>query len=51
MCIRDRPKALRYGWKVDDSEINLFSKEGLPVSPFRTDDWKTITKDAHYQLK
>ena len=45
------PKAVRYGWKGDDSEINLFSKEGLPVSPFRTDNWKTITKDVHYQLK
>ncbi len=30
------PKAVRYGWdKVPD--VNLFNKEGLPASPFRTD--------------
>ena len=32
------PVAVRYGWsKVPD--CNLFNKEGLPASPFRTDDW------------
>jgi len=44
------PIAARYGWKGDDSEINLFTEKGLPVSPFRTDDFKTITKDVKYQL-
>lgn len=30
------PVAVRYGWaKVPD--VNLFNKEGLPASPFRTD--------------
>jgi sialate O-acetylesterase len=29
---------VRFGWK-NESMPNLFSKEGLPVSSFRTDDW------------
>ncbi len=32
------PVAVRFGWK-NSSIPNLFSKEGLPVSSFRTDDW------------
>lgn len=32
------PVAVRYGF-VDCLEGSLFSKAGLPVSPFRTDDW------------
>jgi hypothetical protein len=36
------PVAVRYAW--GDSPIcNLFNKEGLPASPFRTDDWPGIT--------
>jgi sialate O-acetylesterase len=30
------PKAARYGW-VNVPDVNLFNKEGLPASPFRTD--------------
>lgn len=44
------PKAVRYGWKGDDSWINLVSGQGLPVSPFRTDDYRTVTKDASYKI-
>jgi sialate O-acetylesterase len=32
------PVAVRFGW-ANTSMPNLFSKEGLPVSCFRTDDW------------
>ena len=32
------PVAVRFGWK-NGSIPNLFSKEGLPVSSFRTDQW------------
>lgn len=31
------PVAVRYGW-ADFPKVNLFSAEGLPASPFRTDD-------------
>ncbi|HPM30632.1 MAG TPA: sialate O-acetylesterase [Chryseolinea sp.] len=34
-----KPVAVRFGWK-NGSIPNLFSKEGLPVSCFRTDDYK-----------
>jgi sialate O-acetylesterase len=37
------PAAVRYSWR-HSARPNLFNKEGLPASPFRTDDWpgKTI---------
>ena len=33
------PVAVRYAW-ADNPTCNLYNKEGLPASPFRTDDWK-----------
>ena len=42
------PAAVRFGWKGDNSDCNLFNKEGFPAVPFRTDDWKTITKGVKY---
>ncbi|MBM3881685.1 MAG: sialate O-acetylesterase [Verrucomicrobia bacterium] len=36
------PAAVRFGW-ADYPVINLFSKGGLPVSPFRTDDFPMVT--------
>ncbi len=33
------PEALRYGWSADAGKANLYNREGLPASPFRTDDW------------
>lgn len=35
----EKPVAVRYGWN-DTAESNLCNGEGLPASPFRTDDWK-----------
>jgi sialate O-acetylesterase len=32
------PVALRYGWS-SNPDCNLYNKDGLPASPFRTDDW------------
>lgn len=32
------PVAVRYGWG-NTPPCNLYNKEGLPASPFRTDDW------------
>ncbi|MBO4730196.1 MAG: 9-O-acetylesterase [Bacteroidaceae bacterium] len=32
------PIAVRYAW-ADNPECNLKTKSGLPVGPFRTDDW------------
>lgn len=36
------PVAVRFGW-ADNPVVNLFSRDGLPVSPFRTDDWPMVT--------
>jgi sialate O-acetylesterase len=36
------PVAVRYAWG-DSPRCNLFNKEGLPASPFRTDQWPGIT--------
>lgn len=33
------PVAVRYAW-ADNPVCNLYNKEGLPASPFRTDDWQ-----------
>lgn len=37
------PVAVRYAWDKNP-ECNLFNNEGLPASPFRTDNWKGVTK-------
>jgi sialate O-acetylesterase len=37
-----KPVAVRFGWR-DDAEPNLFNAEGLPASPFRSDDFDMIT--------
>ncbi|MDB5336952.1 MAG: hypothetical protein JWN70_2571 [Planctomycetaceae bacterium] len=39
------PAAVRYAW-ADNPVCNLYSKEGLPVTPFRTDDWPGVTAAA-----
>jgi sialate O-acetylesterase len=36
------PVAVRYAW-ADSPVCNLFNKDGLPASPFRSDDWPGIT--------
>jgi sialate O-acetylesterase len=37
-----KPVAVRYGW-ADYPVVNLWNKDGLPASPFRTDDFPMIT--------
>lgn len=36
-----KPAAVRYNW-ADNPPGNLYNKEGLPASPFRTDDWAAV---------
>jgi len=38
------PVAVRYGWAINPSEINLVNSADLLASPFRTDRWKGITE-------
>ncbi len=37
-----KPVAVRYGW-ADFPVVNLFNREGLPASPFRTDNFPATT--------
>nr|MBX2817096.1 sialate O-acetylesterase [Saprospiraceae bacterium] len=34
-----RPVAVRYAWANNPADANLYSVDGLPASPFRTDNW------------
>ncbi len=45
-----QPVAVRYGWS-DFPVVNLFNKQGLPATPFRTDDWKMVTKPEQKEFK
>jgi len=45
------PVAIHFGWADDASDCNLYNKEGFPAGPFRTDDWKTITKEDKYKIE
>jgi sialate O-acetylesterase len=38
-----RPVAVRYGW-ANFPQGNLWNKDGLPASPFRTDDFAGVTQ-------
>jgi len=39
-----KPVAVRYAW-AENPVCNLYNRDGLPASPFRTDDWPGITID------
>lgn len=34
-----KPVAVRYAFTMNPAAANLYNKDGLPASPFRTDDW------------
>ncbi len=40
----NRPVAVRYAWATNPDDANLYNSDGLPASPFRTDDWKISTQ-------
>ncbi len=43
-----QPLALRYGW-VDNPELsNLVDDQGLPASPFRSDDWPWLSAGVKF---
>ncbi len=41
-----KPVAVRFAW-ADNPVCNVYSAEGLPVTPFRTDDFPMITDPAN----
>ncbi|MBN1346904.1 MAG: sialate O-acetylesterase [Phycisphaerae bacterium] len=40
-----QPAAVRYAWS-NFPEVNLYNKEGLPATPFRTDDFPLVTQSG-----
>lgn len=34
-----QPVAVRYAFSMNPAGANLYNRDGLPASPFRTDDW------------
>jgi len=38
----EKPASVRYGW-ADNPVCNLYSKDDLPLTPFRTDEWPGVT--------
>jgi sialate O-acetylesterase len=39
----DQPAAVRFGW-ANYPVVNLWNKDGLPATPFRTDTWPGVTQ-------
>ncbi len=39
----DKPVAVRFGW-ANFPEVDLWNKDGLPATPFRTDDFPMVTR-------
>ena len=42
------PKMVRYGWSDSPIDANLFNTEGLPASPFRTDNLPGKTANSRF---
>jgi len=42
------PVAVRYAWSNAPVDANVFNAEGLPLCPFRTDDWPGITSGKKF---
>ncbi|MBC8869345.1 MAG: sialate O-acetylesterase [Planctomycetes bacterium] len=40
------PASVRYGWALNPSRANLYSKEGFPASPFRTDSFDLVNTES-----
>ena len=35
----EQPVAVRYAYQMNPDGANLYNRDGLPASPFRTDAW------------
>jgi sialate O-acetylesterase len=46
-----KPVAVRYAWADDPNDVNLFNKQGLPATPFRTDHWTMKTQNGKYEIQ
>ncbi len=44
-----KPLALRYAWADDPQGLNVYTREGFPLAPFRSDDWPCKTRDGRFE--
>jgi len=44
-----QPVAVRYGWTDAPVDANLFTKDGIPVSTFRSDNWNGVTMRKKFE--
>lgn len=44
-----KPISVRYAWADAPDDANLYNTDGLPASPFRTDDWKGLTVGKKFE--
>ena len=45
------PVAVRYLWSSEPGEVDLYNKDGLPVAPFRTDNFKGLTAGRKFSYE
>ena len=43
-----RPAAVRYGFTMNPARANLYNREGIPASPFRTDNWPRPSENLEW---
>ena len=44
-----QPIAVRYAWTDAPIDADLFTKDGMPVSAFRSDNWKGVTEGKGFE--
>jgi sialate O-acetylesterase len=44
-----KPAAVRYAWSDAPTDANIFNRAGLPLGPFRTDDWPMRTRGVKFE--
>ncbi len=44
-----KPASVRFAWSDSPNDANVFSSEGLPLCPFRTDSWTGITEKNRFE--
>lgn len=44
-----QPVAVRYAWSNNPGALDFYNKEGMPATPFRTDQWKGVTADQVFR--
>ena len=42
------PAAVRYAW-TNNPICNMYNRDGLPMTPFRTDNWPRVTAGKHHR--